>query len=279
VTEAVHQTGGHIFIQLMHTGRVTHPDNLPSGARSVAPSAIQVSGEMYTDANGMQTMPAPHAMSKEEILQAQDEYVKASTNAIKAGFDGVELHGANGYLLNQFISPISNTRTDEYGGSVENRCRFAIETAQKVVDAIGGHRTGIRVSPYGVFNDMGAFDGIDETYSYLVEQLSDLGLVYLHTVDHSAMGAPEVPESIQATLRKAFKGTFIRSGGLDSERAEALLNEGKADLVAFGRPFISNPDLVTRMQEGVELSDPDPNTFYTPGEKGYTDYARAQQDA
>ncbi|MTB52338.1 alkene reductase [Lewinella sp. W8] len=273
VTEAVHQKGGKIFLQIMHTGRVSHPDNLPAGGRVVGPSPIALEQtKMYVDGQGELPVPFPEAMSAEDIDVAIKEYVNCAKLAIKAGFDGVELHGANGYLIDQFINPLSNQRKDEYGGSIENRLRFARQVAEAVVAAIGKERTGIRISPYGVFNELGAFDDVDETFVALAKMVSELGLVYLHLVDHSGMGAPAVPDSIKADLRKAFSGTFILSGNYDAERAHEDLSADKGDLVAFGRPYIANPDLVERFKQGVELATPDFDTFYTPGPEGYTDY-------
>jgi N-ethylmaleimide reductase len=277
VTTSVHQNGGEIFAQLMHTGRVSHPDNMETDTEIVAPSAIATSGEMYTDSKGPQAHPVPKEMSLQDIEQAQNEYVQAAKNAIDAGFDGVEIHGANGYLIDQFINTASNQRTDKYGGSIENRSRFAIEVAQKVANAIGTDKTGIRLSPYGAFNDMVIFDGIEDTFEYLAEALGKIGLIYIHLVDHSAMGAPEVPGTIKAKIKKAFGGTIITSGGFDKEKAEAAIKNGEGELVAFGRPFLANPDLVYRMKNNITLNDPDFATFYTPGEKGYTDYPIAQE--
>jgi N-ethylmaleimide reductase len=275
VTDAVHARGGRIFVQLMHTGRVGHPANLPAGAEVLAPSAVAAPGEMYTDARGMQPHPAPRAMSDAEVRHAIDEYVTASRNAISAGFDGVELHGANGYLMEQFISPDTNRRTDAWGGSVEKRIGFVLEVARKAAAAIGGPRVGIRLSPYGVNAGMVAYPEIDETYRKLVPALAATGLQYVHLVDHSAMGAPAVPDSLKLALRKAWPRTFILAGGFDLASAEAALAEGRADLVAFGRAFLANPDLVARMKRGLPLSAPDFGTFYTPGAKGYTDYPTA----
>ena len=277
VTEAVHAEGGKIFMQLMHTGRVSHPLNLPENAQVLAPSAIAASQtRMYTDQEGEQDLPVPTEMTQSEIQNAISEYVSAAENAIKAGFDGVELHAANGYLMEQFISPVSNQRTDEYGGSIENRSRFVLEAAREVIAAIGKEKTGIRLSPYGVFNDMLPYEELDDTYRYLATELNKLELVYIHLVDHSPMGAPEVPASIKADIRHLYDGALILSGGYDRERAEADVQAGKADLVAFGRPFISNPDFVTRLKEGAELADPDFSTFYTPGPEGYIDYPTLQ---
>ena len=190
-----------------------------------------------------------------------------------AGFDGVELHGANGYLLEQFLSPVSNIRTDNYGGSIENRCRFVVEVTEAVAAAIGKDKTGIRLSPYGVASDMPHYPEIDATYLYLAGRLHSLGIAYIHLVDHSSMGAPAVPATIKKGIRNTFKNTIILSGGYDMERAEADLQSNAADLIAFGKPFINNPDFVSRLKNGYPLSDKlDFTTFYTPGEKGYTDY-------
>ena len=272
VTSRVHEKGGKIFIQLMHTGRVSHPANMEEGTEVIAPSAIGLKGEMYTDQNGMQPYPVPREMSREDIVQAQNEFVKAARNAIEAGFDGVELHAANGYLLDQFINTASNRRIDEYGGSIENRSRFALEVAQKVIAAIGAEKTGIRISPYGAFNDMEAFEHLEETYEYLALELGQLKLAYLHIVEMASLGGPEVPLALKLKIRDAFGGPIIRSGGLDKEKAEAALLNDEAELVAFGRSLLANPDLVYRMKNNLPLQDPDPDTFYTPGKKGYTDY-------
>ncbi len=277
VTDAVHEKGGKIFLQIMHVGRVAHQANLPEGAEIVAPSAISAEGDMWTDTEQMQKTPVPREMTKEDIQQAVQEYVDAAKNAIEAGFDGVELHGANGYLLDQFINTASNQRTDEYGGSIENRSRFVLEVAQATVEAIGKEKVGMRLSPYGVFNNMAVYPELDDAYAYLAEELNKIDLVYLHLVNHSAMGAPEVPQGVVDRIRAAFKNTLILSGGYDAERAEQDLQSGAADLIAVGRPFISNPDLVTRFKEGIELAQPDQDTFYSPDEKGYTDYKTAAE--
>ncbi len=272
VTDAVHGKGGKIFVQLMHTGRVSHPANLPKDAKVLAPSALKISGQMWTDSAGQQDYPVPAAMSETEVKAAVQEYIKSAELAIQAGFDGVELHAANGYLLEQFLNPNANKRTDSYGGSVENRMRFALEVARGVTEKIGAKKTGIRVSPYGVFNDTGPFEGIDAFYGDLARNLSEIGLLYMHVVDHSSMGAPAPSPEVQRLMRENFKGTYILSGGYDAKRAQHDLNENKGDLVAFGRAFISNPDLVEKMRTGAALKEPDSNTFYTPGPKGYTDY-------
>src|SRR5450631_2463997 len=272
VTAAVHPLGAKFFMQFMHCGRIGHPLNLPEGARILAPSAIAAAGEMYTDASGMQPNATPEAMTEADIKSTIEEFAQAATNAIAAGFDGVELHGANGYLLEQFFRPTSNQRTDRYGGSTENRARFVLEVADAVIGAIGKDKVGIRLSPFGVFNDMPLYDAMEADYTYLAQQLNAHGLVYIHLVDHSSMGAPPVPESMKATFRKEFKGTLILSGGYDAARAESDLAAGKCDLITVGKPFLANPDLVARWKTGAAENAPDMSTFYTPGPKGYTDY-------
>lgn len=272
VTKEVHAKGAKMFVQLMHTGRVTHPLNLPAGARVVAPSAVAAAGEMVTDAEGLKPLPVPVAMTDADIRMTIDEFVQSSKNAMTAGFDGVELHGANGYLLEQFIRPNSNRRTDNYGGSIENRARFVLEVAQAVTAAIGADKVGIRLSPFGVFNDMPPYDAMHADYVYLAQQLNALGLVYIHLVDHSPMGAPAVPDGMKAAIRAAFKRTLILSGGYDAARAENDLAAGKCDLIAVGRPILANPDLVARWKTGAAVNAPDMDTFYTPGPKGYVDY-------
>ncbi|GAB1232240.1 alkene reductase [Ferrigenium sp. UT4] len=272
VTDAVHAAGGKIFVQLMHTGRVSHLANMPSGSRVLAPSALATPGEMWTDSSGMQPYPVPEAMSAADIAATIAEYANASRHAIAAGFDGVELHAANGYLIDQFLNTATNQRTDEWGGSVENRIRFAVEIAKASAAAIGAERIGMRISPYGVFNGTAPDAKMDALYLRLVEELNKLGLAYIHVVDHSSMGAPEVSPELKAKIRANFKGKYILSGGYDAARANADLVAQRGDLVAFGRPFISNPDLVQKLQRGATLAPPDMSTFYTPGEKGYTDY-------
>jgi len=272
VTDAVHAKGAKIFVQLMHTGRIAHPLNLPAGAKVVAPSAVTAAGQMYTDAEGMKDHPVPHAFTAAELAATRDEYVTAAKNAVAAGFDGIELHAANGYLLEQFIRPNSNTRTDKYGGSIENRARFVIEVAEATAAAIGKDKVGIRLSPYGVFNDMPLYPEMEADYTYLAGKLNEVGLVYVHLVDHSPQGAPDVPASIKRTFRNKFKRTLILSGGYDAKSAEADLAAGKADLIAVGRPILANPDLIARWKADAALNVPDASTFYTPGPKGYTDY-------
>ncbi len=273
ITTAVHEKGGKIFVQFMHSGRIGHALNLPSGAQVLAPSAVKATGQMWTDAEQMQDYPLPKEMTEKDIVDTKAEFVAAAKNAIKAGFDGVELHGANGYLLEQFLSPFSNIRNDNYGGSIENRCRFVIEVAKAVADEIGKEKTGIRLSPYGVASDMPHYPLIDLTYKYLTEQLNDLEIAYIHLVDHSAMGAPVVPLEIKKMIRHNFKNTLIMCGGFDKEKAEAAIETSLCDLVAFGRPFINNPDLVERFKNNWPMSQElHMDLFYSADEKGYTDY-------
>lgn len=272
-THAVHENDGKIFVQLMHCGRISHPLNMPKDAIIFAPSAIKAEGQMYTDEKGMQDFVVPTEMSLQDIIHAKTEFISAAKNALFACFDGVELHGANGYLLEQFLSPVSNIRNDEYGGNIENRCRFLLETVEAVAHAIGKDKTGIRLSPYGTASDMPHYPEIEETYDYLSTELNKLDIAYIHIVDHSAMGAPEVPEQIKKVIRNNFKNTLILCGGYNQERAEQDLESGDTDLIAFGRPYINNPDLVNRFRNDWPLSDDlDNDTFYTPGAKGYIDY-------
>jgi N-ethylmaleimide reductase len=272
VTSAVHDKGGKIFVQLMHTGRVTHSANLPPGAEVIGPGTAVCPGEMYTDSKGMQPYSVPRAMTHADIVHAVGEYAAAARLALDAGFDGVELHGANGYLIEQFLNPLVNQRQDAYAQGIEGRNRFAIEVMSAVVKAIGPERVGIRLSPYGVFNGTGEFADVQAQYFALAKQLSALRPLYMHLVDHSSMGAPPVPADFKVRLRDSFDGVFILSGGFDRATAETALIEKRGDLVAYGRPFLANPDLVARLRQDAPLNKPDASTFYTPGAKGYTDY-------
>ena len=273
ITSIVHTGGVKIFVQLMHTGRISHPLNMPDGAEVLAPSAVKAAGQMWTDSKKLQDFPVPKEMTAGDLLQTKAEYINAAKNALEAGFDGVELHGANGYLLEQFLSPVSNIRKDTYGGSVENRSRFVLEVVNAVAETIGKGKTGIRLSPYGVASDMPHYPEIDATYKYLSEKLNHIGIAYIHIVDHSAMGAPVVPLEIKKLIRNNFKNSIILSGGYDKQRAEDDIQSGLGDLVAFGRPFINNPDLVDRFRNNWPKSRHlHMDLFYTAGEKGYTDY-------
>lgn len=272
VTEAVHARGGKIFVQLMHTGRVSHSHNLPAGAEVLGPMSGICPGEMFTDSDGLLPHSSARAMTENDINQAVAEHVQSAQLAIEAGFDGVELHAANGYLIEQFLNANVNQRTDAYGGSIIARNHFALRIAKETAAAIGGNRVGIRLSPYGALNSTGGYPEVDAQYLALINELSVLQLLYVHVLDHSAMGAPAVPATFKNQLRQSFNGIFILAGGFDRTKAEAVLANGETDLVAFGRPFISNPDLVERMQNEGPLNSPDMSRLYTPGPQGYTDY-------
>lgn len=273
VTDAVHAKGGKIVVQLMHTGRVSHQENLPEGAEVLSSYAEVCPGEIWTDSMGNLPHTLPRAMNTADIDAAVAEYAAAAVLAMKAGFDGVELHAANGYLIEQFLNANVNRRDDAYGGSAERRNRFLLEVTRATIKEIGANRVGVRLSPYGVVNSTGIYDGIDDQYIPLVKELSGLGLMYIHVLDHAAMGAPAVPSELKTALRAAFNGPFILAGGFDKMSAEQALVSGQADLIAMGRPFLANPDLVARLQQDQELNKPDPSTFYTPGPRGYTDYS------
>ena len=272
VTAAVHARGGKIFVQLMHCGRVAHIANLPAGAEVLSSSNAVCPGEMYTDSLGMQPHSAPRAMTAADIAHTVYAHVKSARLALDAGFDGVELHGANGYLIEQFLNPLINTRVDAHGGSIAARNLLATEIVRAIVAAIGGDRVGIRLSPYGVFNGTGEFPKLQAQYLVLAKSLSALGLLYIHLVDHSSMGTPPLPADFKLKLRAGFDGLFILSGGFDHATAEKALRDKRGDLIAFGRPFLANPDLVARMRKDATQNTPDMATFYLPGPKGYTDY-------
>lgn len=267
VTDAVHQAGGHIFAQLMHVGRIAHPLNMPLGARVVAPSQVRAQGVMWTDQEGALPFAEPEALNHEQLSAVREEFVHAAQNARRAGFDGVELHAANGYLLNQFLHPHTNRRLDEYGGNVEGRARFLVELAAATAQAIGAERVGVRLSPHGTFNDLPEETDVAEDYAHLAQGLS--GIAYLHVIRNPHAQFAQTAQAI----RSSFKGPLVLNGGFDRTSAEAALVEGQAELISFGRPFIANPDFVARMQRDVALASADPATFYTPGPQGYVDYA------
>jgi len=264
IVDKVHAAGGKIFLQLWHVGRISHPVFL-DGELPVAPSAINDGGEVFT-ASGMQKRVTPRALEAREIPGIVEDYRRAAANAKAAGFDGVELHGANGYLLDQFTRDGTNKRTDQYGGSIENRVRFPLEVTRAVIGVFGAQRVGYRISPTSPFNGMSDSNPL-ATFSHLTERLSELGIVYLHVVD--PITGENRPSPV---LRSKFNGTYIVNGGFDAITAEAALRAGNADLVAFGAPFIANPDLPKRYALGAGLNVPDQPTFYQGEEKGYTDY-------
>ena len=274
VTEAVHARGGRIFVQLMHTGRVAHEKNLPSGGRVLAPTTMDLPGQkMWVDALGAELPLTPAiTMTEADVEHAIEEFVTSAKLAIEAGFDGVELHGANGYLIEQFLNATSNHRTDKWGGSVENRARFGFEVAKRIAAAIGGDRLGIRMSPYGVNGGIKPDPEVETSYPFFAEKMREAGLVYVHVVDHSALGAPPVSDTVKAAIRARFGGTIIVAGGFDIATAEAALQAKKGELVAFGRPYLANADFLARAKAGRPLNAPDFTTLYTPGPKGYIDY-------
>jgi N-ethylmaleimide reductase len=269
VTAAVHARGGVIFAQLMHTGRIGHPLNMPAGARLLAPSAVRAAGKMYTDQQGMLDHPEPRAMTADDVRGAIDDHARAAGNARRAGFDGVEMHAANGYLLEQFSNPQVNRREDDYGGSIENRARFVLEATGAVAAAIGASRVGIRISPYSLLGDMPPYEHTDVQYLHLVRELRRIGVAYVHIVVTPDPRAAELARR----LAREFAGMVILNGGFDGVTAAAAIDAGDAALVSFGRPFIANPDFVERLRAAAPLAAVDPSTLYTPGARGYIDYA------
>jgi N-ethylmaleimide reductase len=265
VTDAVHAKGGRIFAQLWHVGRISHPSLQPDGALPVAPSALQPAGQAMT-ASGLQPFVTPRALATEEIPGLIAAYGRAARNAREAGFDGVELHGANGYLIDQFLRSSTNRRTDAYGGSVQNRARLLLEVADALVEAVGAARVGIRLSPVNPFNDISDADPA-ATFGHAAAELGRRKLAYLHVVQLGDDGRFD-----WLALRRAFGGAFIVNGGYDLARAEAVIQSGGADLVAFAAAYLANPDLVERLRRGAPLNAPDRATFYGGDARGYTDY-------
>jgi N-ethylmaleimide reductase len=276
VTAAVHAKGGRIVLQLWHVGRISHPDFQPNGELPVAPSAIAPKGQVWTG-KAMADYVTPRALRTEEMPGIVAEYVRGARLAKQAGFDGVEIHNANGYLLDQFLRDGTNQREDGYGGSVQNRARLTLEVTSAVVSVWGSDRVGIRLSPGGVFNDMRDSDPL-RTFGYVLEELSKLELAYAHvtrvTAQDLAHGAKDGVGPKE--LRKRFKGVLITAGGFDRAQGEAALREGWADAIAYGVPFLANPDLPRRLEQGLPLNTPDEGTFYASGAKGYTDYPFAK---
>lgn len=270
VTDAVHARGGHIVLQIMHVGRIASHLNKAPGTETVAPSAIRAAGEMVTE-EGNVPLDMPRALETHEIAGVIAEFADATRNALAAGFDGVELHCTSGYLPAQFLSSSTNKRTDAYGGSAANRVRFVIETLEAMAAVAGADRVGFRICPGIPFNDI-YDDNPEETYGTLLEAASPLGLAYLHLID---VANPQV-ESL-ALAKRCWRGSLILNEGMTFERAQALVQEGTADAISFGRPFIANPDLVERFRSGAALADFDPSSLYTPGPQGYVDYPRLSE--
>lgn len=277
VVDAVHKKGGLIFLQLWHTGRISHSSHRSDGALPVSASAIRPDGKAFGPTFNLVPFETPRALETEEIAQIVEDYRHAAQRAMAAGFDGVELHAANGYLIDQFLQDRTNQRSDQYGGSIPNRVRFLLEVTNALVDVWGASRVGVRLSPFGAVGDIGDSDPLS-LFSRAIESLSSLGIAYLHLIEPRAnAGLREeqnlnVPESAAALFRKSFKGPLIASGGFTKETAEAALQAGAADAIAFGRIFIANPDLPHRLAVNAPLNPYDRSTFYGGAERGYTDY-------
>jgi N-ethylmaleimide reductase len=276
VTDAVHAQGGLVFMQLWHVGRISHPAFL-DGQLPVAPSAIAPRGVQTYTAQGLQDIPVPRALETHEIPAIVDQFRQAAHNALAAGFDGVEVHGANGYLLDQFLEDGTNQRTDQYGGSVENRARLLFEVIESAASVWGSDRVGVRLSPGGSFNDMCDCHP-EQTFGYVVRRLAGLNLAYLHLIEPAqAQGEHPSPDLSARFFRPLYAGTIIVAGGYTFERANAVLQEGSADLVAFGQLFLANPDLPQRFRQQAPLNVPDKSTFYGGGAEGYIDYPTLAQ--
>ena len=263
VTGSVHARGGKIFLQVFHTGRIALPDFLPGNTQPVAPSAVRAKGHNYTD-EGMKEFVTPREITREEIAQTVKDFANAAANGIAAGFDGVELHSASGYLVQQFLTTNVNLRTDEYGGSIENRTRFLFAALDAMASEIGSQRLGVKFSPQLAFNDLEERDA-DEVYPYIVERLGDRKLAYVHVTDVAGAGW-------HTKLRPRYNGVYFANGGFTFESGNELVAQGGADAIAFGTKFLANPDLPERFRRGAPLNNPDRSTYYSPGERGYTDY-------
>ncbi len=287
VTGLVHGAGGLIFMQIWHVGRISHPSLQPDGMLPVAPSAIKPAGQAFIEnekgEGALVPFLTPRALQTEEMPYLVQQFVRAARNVLEAGFDGIEIHAANGYLIDQFINSRTNQRGDQYGGSVENRARLLIEIVEAVTEVCGADRLGVRLSPLGTFNDMGD-DDPEATFGYIAEKLNDYRLAYLHVVnpDVTALEKGAQPgaaaQRMLDLIRKQYRGTLILAGGFDRETAEAWLAQDKADLIAFGRKFLANPDLPERFRTRAPLNADDPATFYGGGPKGYTDYPTLAQE-
>lgn len=275
VTDSVHAHGGRMFLQLWHVGRISHPSTQEDGILPVGPSAVKPAGKIFTD-TGEQEFVTPRALELSELPGIVEQYRQAAQNAKAAGFDGVEVHAANGYLLDQFLRDGTNQRTDEYGGSIENRTRLLLEVVEVVSEVLGADRVGVRLSPYSNFNDMHDSDPVP-LFTYVAEKLHGLGIVYLHVIEPVNADHPmAMPESktapIAPVLHKAFGATFMLNGGYGKETGTAAIENNEADLICFGVPFIVNPDLVKRYETNAPMNTPDQSTFYGGGAGGYTDY-------
>ena len=272
IVESVHKSGGQIFLQLWHVGRISHSSLLPNHAQPVAPSAIRANSQTLI-ATGLAPVSEPVALTASGIKETLDDYRRAAGNAKAAGFDGVEIHAANGYLIDQFLRTGSNQRSDEYGGVASNRVRVLTEAVERVLEVWDPRHVGVRISPTGSFNDM-SDDNPFDTFSVAVGRLNDYGLGYLHVVEmaQNSKGPSEVDIAMSAHLRTLWKGLYVANGGYDRPRGEEAIRSGHADAIAYGRNFLANPDLPRRLQLGAALNEPDPTTFYGGGAAGYTSY-------
>ena len=269
VTKAVHIAGGPIVLQLWHVGRISHPSFQPGGAAPIGPSAIKPNTQAFT-AEGFEPIPTPRALETGEVAAIVPQYAQGARTPLAAGFDGVEVHVANGYLIDQFLQDRTNKRTDRYGGSIENRARFLLEVVDAVTSAVGADRAGVRISPQNTMNDIGDSDP-QALFDYVSEQLSGRGLAYLHVIEGDTGGAA-VPSFDYQRLKDLFGGVVIANNAFDKKRASKALADGRADLIAFGKPFIGNPDLVVRLFLDAALMPLNPETLYGGLEQGYTDY-------
>ncbi|MFC5872991.1 2,4-dienoyl-CoA reductase [Chryseobacterium arachidis] len=277
VTKAVHEKGSLIFTQLWHVGRVSHTSNQPNGIAPVGASDLQASNSYAWgyDENGKEGFviaSKPRALSTEEVKGVINDFVMAAKNAMEAGFDGVELHGANGYLIEQFLNPFINNRSDEYGGSIENRSRFLLETLDAVIEVVGSTKVGVRLTPYGGLNELPHYDEIEKTYQYLAREIEKRNIAYIHLMDQKSKGSHALPEGFLERFRSWYDGVIILAGSMDRKKAEELINAGTIDIAGFGEPFISNPDLVERLQNNWELTPPNRDLHYGLGSHGYTDW-------
>ena len=269
VAKAVHVGGGHMVLQLWHVGRISHPSFQPGGGLPLAPSAIKPEAQAFTE-RGFEPIPTPRALGTEEIPGIVEEHAQAARNALAAGFDGVEVHAANGYLIDQFLRDRTNRRADRYGGSIENRVRFLVEVVDAVAAGVGSARVGVRISPQNMQNDIADSDP-QTLFNYVASQLAERGLAYLHVVEGDTSGNPVPPFDYRA-LKRLFGGLVIANNGFDKRRANAAIADGEADLVAFGKPFIANPDLAIRLLLDAPIMPVNRDTLYGGGEAGYTDY-------
>ena len=270
IADSVHAHRGKVFMQLFHTGRIALPDFLPDQAEPLAPSAVRAKGQNYTD-EGMKEFVTPREITREEITATVHDFARASGNAIRAGFDGVELHAASGYIVQQFLSTNANLRSDEYGGSIENRTRFLFEVLGAMIAEVGSERVGVKFSPRIAFNDIEETDA-DDLYPYILGQLNNRKLAYVHVSDSTG-------EGWHAKLRPLYHGVYFAGAGFTKESGEALLAEGYADAIVYGTKLLANPDLPERFRRSAALNQPDPATFYAPGEPGYIDYPTLEDAA